>query len=260
MTVHSPAALGRRRARRWACLCTGLLVTCLALALVYGAAERMFVHTTGIILIADLAPLLIVLGLTPPATDRSITTRRPDLRGVAHPLIALPLWAVGLGVWQLPALYEAALHDAGVQALQCAMLFACGLNLWMCLLGCLPAPTWFGERARVAGALTSRLLAAILANVLLWSDAVFYPYYAHGDAVHGLSPLADQNIAGAIVLAQEALMTLGLLCWLLVRASPRKRTATPRTAIQRTAIQAQRMRVRGAEPATGAYGRSEALL
>src|ERR1700739_225446 len=184
MTEHL-AARGLRRTS----LCAGLLVAGFALVLIYRADERMFAHTTGVILIADLAPLLIALGLTRRARDRSLAPRRWGLTVVSHPLIALPLWTIALGVWQLPALYEAALHDPGVQALQCATLFACGLNLWMCLLGSLPAPAWFGAGARVAGILTSRLLGAILANVLLWSDVVFYPYYAHGDAVHGLSPL-----------------------------------------------------------------------
>lgn len=242
-TATATAAAPRLRT---ACLCAGLLLAGLpALALICDTrAEPMFLHSLGIFMIADLAPLLIVLGL-----PRSSPARSRQPRILAHPLIAVPLWAIAVGVWHVPALYEAALDDAGVQALQCVTLFACGLNLWMCLAGSSPAPRWFGERARIGAVLVSRVLAVTLANLLLWSDAVFYPYYAHGDALDGLSPLADQNIAGAILLAQEALVTLGLLCWLAVRAASRGGTvAQPAT------------RPRGAEPATGAYGHGEAVL
>ncbi len=53
-----------------------------------------------------------------------------------------------------------------------------------------------------------------LGNVFLWSGAVFYPYYVHSDALRHISPLADQNLAGAVVMVQESILTIGLFCWL----------------------------------------------
>ena len=59
----------------------------------------------------------------------------------------------------------------------------------------------------------------MLGNIFLWSGTVFYPYYLHGDALHHISPLADQNIAGAVMMVEESLLTLGLFCWLFLKAA-----------------------------------------
>ena len=64
-----------------------------------------------------------------------------------------------------------------------------------------------------------RLTGTVLGNIFLWSGTVFYPFYLHGDALHHISPLADQNIAGAIMMVEESILTLGLFCWLFLRAA-----------------------------------------
>ena len=70
-----------------------------------------------------------------------------------------------------------------------------------------------------------RLTGTVLGNIFLWSGTVFYPFYLHGDALHRISPLADQNIAGAVMMVEESLLTLGLFCWLFLRAAERARSA-----------------------------------
>src|SRR6202012_605712 len=60
---------------------------------------------------------------------------------------------------------------------------------------------------------------AALGNIFLWSGTVFYSYYLHGDAAYNISPLADQSIAGAIMMVEESILTLGLFCWLFLRAA-----------------------------------------
>ncbi len=64
-----------------------------------------------------------------------------------------------------------------------------------------------------------RLTGTVLGNIFLWSGTVFYPFYIHGDAVYHISPLADQNIAGAIMMVEESILTLGLFCWLFLRTA-----------------------------------------
>ncbi len=59
----------------------------------------------------------------------------------------------------------------------------------------------------------------MLGNIFLWSGTAFYPYYTHGDAIWHISPIADQNLAGAIMMVEESILTLGLLCWLFLRAA-----------------------------------------
>jgi cytochrome c oxidase assembly factor CtaG len=208
---------------RWrqACFYGGvslLLVALLSLGPL--SQEELYVHMIEHLLLGDLAALLIVLGLTGPLLAPVLRVRVFDrLRALAHPAVAFPLWAVNLYVWHIPALYEAALRHEPVHALQHTMFVAFGINMWMCLLGPLPMPQWFGNFARLLYIVAVRLTGAVLGNIFLWSGTVFYPFYRHGDAAHGISSLADQNLAGAIMMVEESLLTLGLFCWLFLRTA-----------------------------------------
>ena len=59
----------------------------------------------------------------------------------------------------------------------------------------------------------------MLGNLFLWSGTVFYPFYLRGDAAHHVSPLADQNLAGAVMMVEGSILTLCLFCWLFLRAA-----------------------------------------
>ena len=182
--------------------------------------ELLSAHMVEHLLMGDLAALLIVLGLTGPLLAPVLRIGFFDrLRVLANPLIALPLWAINLYVWHLPFLYQAALRHPGVHALEHAMFIACGVNMWMCLFGPLPMPRWFGNLAKLGYIVAVRLVGTVLGNLFLWSGTVFYPFYLHGDASHHISPLADQNVAGAIMMVEESILTLCLLCWLFLRAA-----------------------------------------
>jgi hypothetical protein len=64
-----------------------------------------------------------------------------------------------------------------------------------------------------------RLAGAVLANLMIWSDGVFYPDYARGEAEWDLSPLADQGAAGNLMMIETGLVTLALFTWLFFRAA-----------------------------------------
>ena len=182
--------------------------------------ELLYAHMIEHLLVGDIAALLLVLGLTGPLLAPVLRARLVDrLRVLTHPAVAFPLWAVDLYVWHLPALYEAALRNAGLHALQHAMFLFCGANMWMCLFGPLPTPSWFGNLARLVYIFAVRLTGAVLGNLLLWSGTVFYSYYLSGDAAHHISPLTDQNLAGAVMMVEGSILTLCLFCWLFLRAA-----------------------------------------
>jgi len=206
---------------RQACFYSGCVTIALALTGLGGASEELLLaHMVEHLLLGDIAALLIVLGLTGPLIAPVLRIRFFDrLRILAHPLIAFPLWALDLYVWHLPALYQAALRNTGVHALEHAMFLGLGVNMWMCLFGPLPMPSWFGSFAKLLYIIAVRLTGAVLGNIFLWSGTVFYPFYIHGDAVYHISPLADQNIAGAVMMVEESLLTLGLFCWLFLKTA-----------------------------------------
>jgi putative membrane protein len=216
-------AEGAQRLARWrqTCFYGGLASVAIALgALARIGQELLFMHTLGDLLIGEIAAALIVLGLTAPLLAPLLRIRAVDrLRVLAHPLPAFALWAVNLYVWHLPALYQAALRHPGVQALQHAMLLVFAINMWMCLLGPLASPRWFGDTAKLIYILAVGVAGAVLSNIMLWSGTAFYPYYLKGDAHFHISPVADQSIGGAIMLLTASIGTLCLFCWLFLRVT-----------------------------------------
>src|SRR5581483_11841419 len=95
-----------------------------------GESRLFSVHMAQHVLIGDLAPLLVVGGLTGPLL-RPLLAPRPlrRLRSLTHPLVALPLWAADLWLWHLPRLYDAALDHPWLHALEHACFFTGGLLL-----------------------------------------------------------------------------------------------------------------------------------
>jgi putative membrane protein len=206
---------------RQGCFYAGCLTVAAALIGMGKAGEELlFVHMSENLLIGDVAALLIVLGLTGPLLAPILEIGLFDrLRVLAHPLVALPLWAINLCLWHLPGPYQGALEHVGVHVLQHAMFLAFGINMWMCLFGPLPMPGWFGSLGKLLYIAAVGLTGAALGNIFLWSDAVFYPFYLEGDSIHHLSPLADQNLAGAVMVIETGLFTIGLFCWLFRRTA-----------------------------------------
>jgi cytochrome c oxidase assembly factor CtaG len=208
---------------RWrqACFYAGFAVIAVALTALDKASEDLlYMHMVEHLLLSDIAALLIVLGLTGPLLAPILRIRAFDrLRALSHPAIAFPLWTIDLYVWHIPALYQAALRHPGVHAFEHAMFLACGINMWMCLVGPLPTPSWFGNLGKLVYIVAVRLAGTILGNVFLWSGTVFYPFYRAGDARFHISPIADQNLAGAIMMIEGSILTLGLFCWLFLRTA-----------------------------------------
>jgi putative membrane protein len=221
--AHTLAADGRAVPRwREVCFYSGLTVMFAAVASPIGslAQELVVAHMGEHLLLGDIATLLLVLGLTGPLLAPLLRIRTIDrLRFLTHPLVALPLWAVDLYVWHTPALYQAALHNDLVHALQHSSFVFFGANVWMPLFGPLPKPAWFGTVAKLGYIIAVRLAGAVLGNVLTWSGTVFYTAYAHGEALHHVSPLNDQSAAGLLMMVEGSLLTIGLFAWLFLDAA-----------------------------------------
>lgn len=198
---------------RQSCFYGGLTLIIVTLTALGDLAGESFVwHMSEHLLIGDIGTLLLVLGLTGPLLAPLLRNRvLGPLRVLTHPLVALPLWAVDLYVWHLPALHEAAVRHEGLHALQHSCFIAFGMLMWMPLFGPLPQPTWFGNLAKLLYIIAVRLLGAVLGNVLLWSGTVLYPVYGE--------PISDQTAAAAIMMVESSLLTLGLFCWLFLKTA-----------------------------------------
>jgi putative membrane protein len=183
-----------------------------------GEQELFSFHMLQHVVIGDLAPLCLLGGLSGPML-RPLLALRPveRLRVLANPAAALPIWAVNLYVWHVPALYEGAVEHSAVHALEHACFFGAGIVVWLPVLETLPAPEWFGTGPKLAYIAGVRVVETVLGNVFVWSGSVFYGVYDRGDELWGISPLQDQNLAGAVMMVEGSLVTIVALAWLFLR-------------------------------------------
>jgi putative membrane protein len=155
---------------------------------------RFSTHMLQHLLLGDLGPLLLVLGLPPRAPAR------------ASPLLALPLWTAALVAWHLSVLYDAALRHGSLHAFQHATFFVAGLLLWLALLR--PGPAWFTIPWRLAYVLAMWAVSLALSQVFLWSGRSYYAGYS----------LNDQRTGGGVMLIEGSFVMLGVVVWLLLTA------------------------------------------
>jgi putative membrane protein len=208
---------------RWRIAVFGVGIALLVLAFAspvatIGEDELFSVHMLQHVTLGDLAPLCLLAGLTGPIL-RPVLALRPveRLRVLANPAVALPIWGTNLYLWHLPFLYEAAVRHSAVHALEHICFFTAGAIMWLPVLETLPAPEWFGTGAKLAYIAVVRVVETVLGNVFLWAGAVFYPVYAGGDELWGISPLRDQGLAGAVMMIEGSLVTISALAWLFLR-------------------------------------------
>ena len=166
-------------------------------------------HMVQHLLVGDLAPLFVVLGLNGPLLRPALALRPVRaLRVLAHPLVALPLWAADLCTWHLSPVFDTALRHAALHALQHVSFFVCGALLWSALLELLPGPRWFRTPHRLAYLGAMWLVSLALSQVFIWSA---HPYYLYRS-------VDDQRAGGGIMLVEGSVVMLSVLAWLLWRA------------------------------------------
>ncbi len=183
-----------------------------------GEEELFSFHMAQHLVIGDLAPLCLLAGLTGPLLRPILALPGVmRLRVLSNPFVALPIWAANLALWHVPALYEAAVENSAVHALEHTAFFAAGIVLWLPVLETLPAPEWFGTGAKLAYIVGVRLVATVIGNVFVWGGAPFYDVYETGDDYLGLSPSGDQSLAGSLMMLEGSLVTIVAIAWLFLR-------------------------------------------
>jgi cytochrome c oxidase assembly factor CtaG len=182
-----------------------------------GEEHFFFMHMLQHVIIGDLAPLCFVAGLSGPVLRPVLALPIVDsLRVLTHPLVALPIWAVNLYIWHIPLLYDAAIHNTAVHALEHLLFFSCGALMWSPVVETLPAPEWFGTGWKLGYIAVVRLIETILGNVFIWSSSAFYTPYVHPPQ-WGITPVHDLNLGGVVMMAEGSIVTIAALAWLFLR-------------------------------------------
>jgi cytochrome c oxidase assembly factor CtaG len=177
--------------------------------------QLMVMHMIQHILLLDIAPILLVLGLTKvllrPVTRRLQTIER-RAGFIAHPAFAVLLYAGLLWLWHIPSMYDRAQGSALVHVFEHACFFAAGTLYWWHVLSPIRSRYRLAGLGSVGYMTASKLLVGLLGVALAFSPRVIYPFYAHKPHYWGLTPLEDQSLAGlAMALEQSIVMGIALV-------------------------------------------------
>lgn len=207
--------------RRWLPFAAGLATILAALVSpidTIGETRLFSIHMLQHLLLGDLGALLLVLGLDGPLLRPLLQLRFVyRLRVLAHPLVALPLWAVDFSVWHVPALFDAALANDAIHALQHILFVSLGMLLWAALLEPLPGPAWFSAPWKIPYVLCMWFVMLILSQIFLWAAHPFYSSYVHDPRLWGMSALDDQKAGGGVMLVESSFTMLPALVWVLLQ-------------------------------------------
>jgi putative membrane protein len=201
--------------RRWhvAAFAMGMLALALALnSPLDGLADLVFsAHMTQHeILMLVAAPLLVfghpmlaflwaVPGRQRIAVARAF--RRPPAlrtwRWLTNPLVVFVLHGIALWIWHIPVLFEWALHDDGVHAVQHSSFVITAALFWWGMVHGRYGRAGYG--VGVAYVFLTALHSTLLGALLTLAPSAWYRSYEATSAARRLDALADQQLAGLIM-------------------------------------------------------------
>jgi putative membrane protein len=167
----------------------------------------LWAHLLQNVALAEWAPALLVL-----AVPRRLAVRA-DGFPLFRPLLALPLWLAVYYTWHLPLIYDTALrHPHSLLHVEHLTYLTAGICVWW--------PVVHGRAsagAKAAYLFAAFVLASPLGLLLALIPRAIYPFYAQAPRTWGPSPLADQQIAGVTMAAEEAVVFFGAFAAYLLR-------------------------------------------
>jgi putative membrane protein len=177
--------------------------------------QLMVMHMVQHILLLDIAPILLILGLTK-VLLRPVTRRVQAIEQgagfLAHPAFAVLAYGGVLWLWHIPAMYDRAQGNALVHVLEHACFFAVGALYWWHVLSPIRSRRRLSGLGSVGYMTGGKLLVGLLGIALAFAPDVIYPFYAHKPRYWGLTPLEDQSLAGlAMALEQSVVMGIALV-------------------------------------------------
>ncbi|MGH3041466.1 MAG: cytochrome c oxidase assembly protein, partial [Gaiellaceae bacterium] len=175
----------------------------------------LLMHLLQNVMIADWAPPLLVLGLTPAMREGVVRAGGRTLVLLTRPRIALPVWLAGWYLIHLAAFYDAALENPWLLNVEHLILVAIGLVFWWPVLSDTPHPTPTTVRIAYLGA--AFVASSVLGLAFTFSNTPFYGFYEDAPRLWGLSPIKDQNLGGVLMTGEQALVFLAAITAMVLR-------------------------------------------
>ena len=184
--------------------------------------EQLFLmHMVQHLLLLDLAPILVLLGLTKvllrPLTRRLVRIER-RAGPLAHPVFAIFLYVFTMTIWHIPAMYDAALEHPVLHVLEHVMFGVAGGLYWWHLLSPIRARRRLGGMGPIVYMLGTKVLVGLLGILLTFAPEALYDFYERQPGYWGLSPGTDQAVGGLIMALEQSIVMGIALVFLFVRA------------------------------------------
>jgi cytochrome c oxidase assembly factor CtaG len=216
--VYLVGTRGERHRLRTASFVAGCALLVAALVTPLDTLAREYLvwgHLLQNVVLAEWAPLLLVLGIPPPLAAR--LTRPRAVRFLTLPYVALPVWVGTYALWHVPALYDAALrHPSSLLALEHATYVVSGALFWWCVWQ--DAPHRLSSMARAGYVFAAFVLSAPLGLVLALVPRPLYDFYADApERVWGLSRLADQQLGGMTMAGEQSIVFFAVFAYWFAR-------------------------------------------
>jgi putative membrane protein len=192
-----------------------LLVAAVTPVHTLGMHYLLTMHLLQNVVLAEWAPLLVVLGI-PPALAATVA-RPAAVRALTNPFVALPLWLGNYMVWHLPWVYDAALRRPDTLLhLEHACYFLTGVAMWWCVFQ--DAPHRLGSGARAAYVFAAFVLGSPIGFVLaLFPEAIYDFYVDVHHRVWGLDALEDQQLGGMLMTVEQAVVFFAVFAYWFFR-------------------------------------------
>lgn len=199
-------------------------------------AQHMLLTVVGAPLLLLGQPLRPLLRGLPRAVRRGVVrplARSGALRGLLHllrrPLVAAPLYVLGLYLWHVPSIYDVAVADQALHDLEHAYFVGSALVFWSVVIDPEPFRSPLPYPLRIVFLLLSGAAQnTILGGLLAFSSRALYPHYAGRPEALGFDGLTDQRLGGAAMWVAGDLIFLAAasLCFFLFLAQEeREQTA-----------------------------------
>ena len=196
---------------RAACFGCGLLLVAAPLNSpleTIAAHYLLLIHLLQNALIADIAPLLVLLGLTP--VMRDALSRHGAAR--IRPRWVLPVWLLAWYGTHMAPFYDWALRTGWGLNVEHLILVGAGLLFWWPIVsGRLSAP------AGLAYLGVAFVGSSFLGLAYVFSSSAFYSFYERAPRLWGLSPVRDQNLGGILMNGEQTIVFLLAIGWFVLR-------------------------------------------
>jgi putative membrane protein len=192
--------------------------------------QLLSLHMAQHLLLADIAVPFLLAGLRTPVLVHylpppvlvplaHLRTARRVFRFLRRPLVSIPAYLVILYGWHFDFAFVAALRHPLVHVLQHASFVFAGVLIWWSAIE--------PQRLRMRGELwkipyifASRMVSMFLGvGFLVSRHPLYHEYYGNRPRTHGITPLADTQVAGGLMMTADMIIIGGALIFFFWRAS-----------------------------------------